>query len=306
MQTTSPVMSLKPKKKKKAWNLFFLALPLIMVVFLFSYVPLLGWALSLFEYKPGYALWDCEFVGLKYFQILFANGNTARVMKNTVIFSALGFLFLPLPMLLAILLNEINSTRFRKAAQVITTLPHFISWVIVYSVFFAIFSTEGMLNQVLQMMGVKKQSILTDRNAVYWFQALITQWKGVGWGSIIYIAAIAGIDQELYEAAYVDGAGRLRCALSITLPSLVPTFVVMMLLNISNFVSTGMDQYYQFKNNIVYNKIEVLDLFVYRLGLQQGDYSYAIAVGILKSVISIALLFIANATARRVRGESIV
>ena len=305
MHAAAPI-SLKPKKRKKQWNLFFLALPLIIVVFLFSYVPLMGWVLALFEYKPGYAIWDCEFVGLKYFQILLTNANTSRVMKNTLIFSLLGFACLPLPMLLAILLNEINSTRFRKAAQVITTLPHFISWVIVYSVFFSIFSTEGMLNQVLRMMGMKRQSVLTDRDAVYWFQTLITQWKGVGWGSIIYIAAIAGIDQELYEAAYVDGAGRFRCALSITLPSLMPTFVVMMLLNISNFVNTGMDQYYQFKNNIIYNKIEVLDLFVYRLGLQQGDYSYAIAVGILKSVISISLLFIANTTAKKVRGNSIV
>lgn len=304
--TTVSLPSSQRKKKKKSWNLFFLALPLIIVVFLFNYVPLLGWALALFEYKPGYALWDCEFVGLKYFQLLLTNYNTGRVMKNTLIFSGLGFLCLPLPMLLAILLNEIPSARFRKAAQVVTTLPHFISWVIVYSIFYSIFSTEGMLNQVLKMLDLPRQSILTDRDAVYWFQALITQWKGIGWGSIIYIAAIAGIDQELYEAAYVDGAGRFRCAVSITLPSLMPTFVVMMLLNISNFVNTGMDQYYQFKNNIVYNKIEVLDLFVYRLGLQQGDYSYAIAVGILKTAISLALLFIANTTARKVRGESIL
>lgn len=294
------------RKKKKQWNLFFLALPLILVVFMFSYVPLLGWSLSLVEYRPGLALKDCEFVGLKYFRLLLTNMNTARVMKNTLIFSLLGFCCLPLPMLLAILLNEINSTRFRKTAQVITTLPHFISWVIVYSIFFSIFSTEGMLNQLLLSMGMKRQSILTDRHAVYWFQTLVSQWKGVGWGAIIYIAAIAGIDQELYEAARVDGAGRFRCALSITLPSLMPTFVVMMLLNVSNFVNTGMDQYYIFKNNIIYNNIEVLDLFVYRLGLQQGDYSYAIAAGIFKSVISIALLFIANMTAKRVRGESIV
>lgn len=299
-------LAIRPRRRKKQWNLFFLALPLILIVFLFSYVPLLGWSLSLVEYKPGIALKDCEFVGLKYFKLLLTNLNTARVMKNTLIFSLLGFCCLPLPMILAMLLNEIDAAPFRKAAQVITTLPHFISWVIVYSVFFAIFSTEGMLNQMLLSLGLKRQAILTDRDAVYWFQTVITQWKSVGWGSIIYIAAIAGIDQELYEAAVVDGAGRFRCALSITLPSLMPTFVVMMLLNVSNFVNTGMDQYYIFKNNIIYNKIEVLDLFVYRLGLQQGDYSYAIAVGILKSFISIALLFTANATAKRVRGESIV
>lgn len=304
--TCLPSPTFKPSKPKRSWNLFFIALPLMLVVLLFSYVPLFGWIISLFEYKPGYPLFDNEFVGLKYFKMLFTNANTGRVMLNTLIFSSLNFLMLPLPMLLAVMLNEIRSNRFRKAAQIITTLPHFISWVIVYSIAFAIFSNDGMLNQVLVLLRTPKQSILTNRSAVYWFQTLVTLWKSLGWSAIIYIAAIAGIDQELYEAATVDGAGRFRCAISITLPSLIPTFLVLMLLNISNFVSCGMDQYYVFKNAIVYNNIEVLELFVYRLGLQLGDYSYAVAVGILKCVISLTLLFVANTFARKVRGESIV
>ena len=303
----APSAVLKARSKpKKAWNLFWIALPLILIVILFNYVPLAGWILSLFEYKPGYPLLQNKFVGLKYFNLLLTSASTARVMKNTLVFSFLDFLLLPLPMLLAILLNEIKSSKFRKTAQVVTTLPHFISWIIVYSIAFSLFSTEGLLNQLLRMLNMKPQSVLTDRKAVYWFQTLISQWKGLGWGAIIYIAAIAGIDQELYEAARVDGAGRFRCAVSITLPCLMPTFIVMMLLRVSNFVNSGLDQYYVFKNTIVYNNIEVLDLYVYRLGLQLGDYSYAIAAGIMKSFISIALLFIANAVARKVRGESIV
>lgn len=303
-QLQAPVI--RPRKKKKSWQLFFIMLPLILIVILFNYVPLAGWVLALFDYKPGRSLLQTEFIGLKYFQMILTKSATKRVMKNTLIFSALDFLALPLPMFLAMLLNEIKSNKFRKVAQVITTMPHFISWVIVYSLAFAIFSSEGLLNQVLAIIGADSQNVLMDKNAVYWFQTLISIWKGLGWSSIIYIAAIAGIDQELYEAARVDGAGRFRCALSITLPGLLPTFVVMMLLRISNFINSGIDQYYVFQNNLVTKNIEVLDLYVYTVGLKQQNYSYAIAAGIMKSFISIALLFLANFIAKKVRGESIV
>lgn len=297
---------LVPKKKKKSWQLFFLLLPLLVLVVMFCYVPLAGWVLSLFEYKPGYSLSHCEFVGLKFFKMILTKSATKRVLKNTLIFSSLDFLMLPLPMLLAILLNEIESNRFRKLAQVVTTLPHFISWVIVYSLAFALFSSEGLLNQLLSAIGSPTQNVLMNRKAVYWFQTLVSIWKGLGWSSIIYIAAIAGIDQELYEAATVDGAGRFRCALHVTLPGLMSTFIVLMLLKVSNFINSGIDQYYVFQNNIISNNIEVLDLYVYTVGLKKQDYSYAIAAGIMKSFISIALLFIANTTAKKVRGESIL
>lgn len=296
----------RPKKKKKNWQLFFILLPLMILVVLFHYVPLGGWVLSLFEYKPGSPLTQDQFVGLKFFKMILTKSATRRVLTNTLIFSSLDFLTLPLPMLLAILLNEIKSNRFRKAAQVITTLPHFISWIIVYSLAFALFSSEGLLNQLLLSMGLNTQNVLTNRHAVYWFQTLISIWKSLGWNAIIYIAAIAGIDPELYEAATVDGAGKFRCALHITLPGLMPTFIVLMLLRISNFINSGIDQYFVFQNNIIANNIEVLDLYVYTIGLKKQDYSYAIAAGIMKSFISIALLFMANFTAKKVRGESIL
>ena len=149
-------------------------------------------------------------------------------------------------------------------------------------------------------------NILADADSVYVVQTAIAQWKGLGWASIIYIAAISGIDQEQYEAAMIDGAGRLRCAIHITFPSILPTFVVMMLLDISNILNTGYEQYFLFKNAITAPKIEVLDLYVYRMGLQLADYSYATAVGIVKSLISITMLFGANALAKKVRGTSIV
>lgn len=294
------------RMKKRKWKLLLLALPLMVLVVLFHYVPLFGWFISFIEYKPGYKLLDNAFVGFKYFRMILTNRDIFNALTNTLILSSISFCLLPLPMIFAILLNEIESTRYRRLVQTITTLPHFISWIIVYSLSFAMFSSDGMVNQVLRMLSMKPQSVLTDRNAVYWFQTVMSQWKGLGWGAILYIAAIAGIDQELYEAAAIDGAGRLRCALHITVPGLMPTFLVLMLLGISGLINSGFDQYYVFKNSIIYKRIEVLELYTYRVGMQIGDYSFATAVGILKSIVSVTLLFTANRFARKIRGVPIV
>ncbi|MGI6173390.1 MAG: ABC transporter permease [Christensenellales bacterium] len=294
------------RKKRRRWELFFVAFPLMCIVLVFNYVPLFGWALSVFEYKPGTPLTQNEFVGLKYFQMILNSKDIRRVLTNTMIFSGLNFVLMPLPMLFAILLNEIQSTGFKKVTQTLTTLPHFISWIIVYSLAFAIFSTDGLLNTLLSMLGMKQQKLLQDRNAVYPFQTFISQWKSLGWNSIIYIAAITGIDQELYEAAAVDGAGKFRCAIHITLPGLMPTFLVVALLAVANFINSGLDQYFMFQNSVVMKNIEVIDLYTYRVGLKNQDYSYATAVGMCKSLISLVMLFVTNAIAKKVRGESIV
>jgi ABC-type polysaccharide transport system permease subunit len=202
-------------------------------------------------------------------------------------------------------MNEIRSNAFRRVVQTITTLPNFISWVIIFSLSFALFSSEGLINELLAPFGLS-QAILIDAKAVYWFQSALGVWKGVGWGAIVYIAAIAGIDQELYEAARIDGAGHLRCAWHITLPGLTSTILVLALLNIAGFINTGTDQHFMFKNPVIMDTIETLDLYTYRMGLQMYDYSYATAVGIFKSFISITLLFLTNTLAKKVRGETIV
>jgi putative aldouronate transport system permease protein len=304
----APLSLGRPRKTKKAWHLFYIALPLMILVVLFRYVPLFGWALSLFEYHLGTPIFENKFVGLKYFKMIFQNKDTARVMINTIVFALISFATLPLPMLLAIFLNELPGRRFRKLSQTLSTLPYFISWIIVYSIAFNLFGSEGMLNQIRVLMGLKpyRLGVLTDPDSVYWFQGFLTIWKTLGWNAIIYIAALTGIDQELYEAARVDGASRLQCALHITLPGLMPTFLVLMLLNVSNFVNIGFEQYFVFNNSFVFDKIEVIDLYNYRMGLQLFDYSYATAIGILKSFISIAMLVIANTVAKASRGEGIV
>ncbi len=298
----------KPKTRgmRKNWELFFVALPFMIMLIMFSYVPLAGWIISFFEYKPGRALFDCNFVGLKYFKYFLTDRDVLRVLKNTLVFSGIGYLLSPLPVLFAIGLNEISCTRFKKIAQTMTTLPHFISMIIVYALAFAMFSGEGVINTVLANLGSSaKIDWLTNKKIVYLFQTCISQWKGLGWSSIIYIAAISGIEQDQYEAAAIDGAGRFRQALHITIPGIMPTFLVLFLMAIANFMSTGFEQYYVFQNSMVYSKIEVLDLYVYKQGLKLFDYSYSTAIGIMKSIISIVLLFVANALARRVRGTNI-
>lgn len=293
------------QKKRKRWDMFFLALPFMILVLLFAYVPLAGWYFAFIEYRVGTPILECTFVGFDNFVRLFQTGAFIRTLKNTVIYSSAKYITLICPMIFAILFNEIQNTRFRKVVQTMTTLPHFISWVIVYGLVYALFTTEGPVNQLLAMFGTE-QRLLTDRDATYVFQSFLYLWKVLGWNSIIYVAAIAGIDQQLYEAATIDGAGHFRCALHVTLPGILPTFVVLMLLGVADFVNNGMDQYYVFQNAFTYNKLETLEMYTYKQGMKLMDYSYATAVGILKSGVSITLLFVTNAIAKKVRGNAIV
>ena len=292
-------------KAKKNWTYFFIALPLMGLVFLFNYVPLMGWYLAFIEYIVGQPILKCNFVGLKFFKLLINSRDFTRIMTNTCIFSAYYMLMLILPPMFAILLNELKSKRFSKLSQTAATLPNFVSWVLVYSVFYAVFTTDGVVNEVLSVFGAK-QSWLSSKKDVYWFQSFVWAWKNVGWKSIIYIAAMAGIDQTLYEAAAVDGANRFQQAVHITVPGLIPTFLVMFLLAVGAFVKNGLEQYMVFDNAIVHKQIETLELYTYNQGLKLLDYSYATAVGMFQSVISIVLLFMANALSKKIRGESII
>lgn len=291
--------------KKKQWSLFFIALPLMIYVFAFRYIPLMGWYFAFIEYRIGTPIMNCDFVGLGNFKAMFSNPAFFRALKNTMIFSGIKYALLFLPPVFAIMFNEIQNDRYRKVVQTMTTLPHFISWIIVYGLMWALFSTEGAVNRVLAVFGTK-QSLLTDRNNVYLFQTCLSVWKGLGWDAIVYVAAIAGIDQQLYEAAAIDGAGYFKRAIHITLPGIMPTMVVLLLLGVANIISNGMDQYFLFQNALIYNKIETLELYTYKQGIKLMDYSYASAVDITKSIVSITLLFSTNFIAKKIRGNSIV
>lgn len=301
------------KKKIRAYKEFLYIVPFLVLVLIFSYLPLYGWMYSFFDYQPPLPFsWD-SFVGLKWFKLLFKSKSyvkqTVEVLRNTFAMSGIALAFSWLPMFFAIFLNEIKNMRFRKFVQTVTTLPNFISWVLVYSVAFLLMSNNGMFNSVAMDLGLIERPIdFLKSNEHIWFKMWVwLTWKNLGWAAIMYIAAIAGIDAELYEAARVDGASRLKIIRHITLPSLLPTFFVLLLLNISNFLNNGMEQYFVFQNAWNREYIQVLDLYVYNLSTSKPPvYSVSTALSMLKSIVSLVLLFGANTFSKIVRKESII
>ena len=281
-------------------------------MFIFSYLPLWGWSYSFFNYKPGKALLDCEFVGWDHFTRLFGNPVLRRqlimVLRNTLAMAGLGVLFSPLTPVFAICMSELTNRRYRKIVQTLTTLPHFISWTIMYSlVFFMLNVNTGFINNLLVQTGVLDQPVnfLVSQDHVWLTMQGYGLWKGLGWGAIVYMAAIAGIDQELYEAAMIDGAGRLQRIWYITVPGLVETYFVLLIISFGNFLNTGMEQYYVFQNAMNQDYIQVLDLYVYNQGIKGGQVSYATAIGTMKSLIALVLFTFANILSKKVRGTSV-
>jgi putative aldouronate transport system permease protein len=311
------ILSTAPQKGQKAaiappMQLFLMLLPFLALVFVFSYLPLWGWRYAFFNYTAGETLSMKRFVGFFWFTYLFKNQATVndilRVMKNTLAMSGLGILTSWCPMAFAIFLSEIRSTRVRRMIQTLTTVPNFISWVLVYAVAFCIFSTDGFLSGIMVETGLwdsGRNLLMGDKHI--WLKMLgWGMWKGLGWSAIMYIAAITGIDPQLYEAATVDGAGRFQRMWHITVPELIPTYMVLLLLSIAGILSNGMEQYLVFENPTNSSPIMVLDLYVYKLGIDKGQIPLSTVVGMVKSVLSVALLFGANALSKLVRGKSIV
>ena len=213
---------------------------------------------------------------------------------------------MPVPMLFAIFLSEICSKKFQKVVQTLTTLPNFISWVIMFSLASSLFGSSGLVNSVVAKFGVEQGlNILTTDQHVWLIQALLNLWKTMGWNAIIYFAAISGLDQEVYEAAMVDGASRWQKIRYITIPLLIPTFFVLLVMNIGNFLNSGIDQFLAFGNALNKDWIEVLDLYVYNLGIGSGQISFSVAVGIMKSFVALVLFASANFASKKIRGTSV-
>lgn len=309
-------MQLRHKRKiviKDKYRLFLMALPFLILTFLFSYLPLHGWLYSFYNYRPGIPLKENEFVGFYWFTSIVSNptqtAEVLRVLRNTFAMSTLGIITSVLPVIFAIFLTEIKTNWLKKAIQVLTTLPNFISWVLVYSFAFALFSTNtGFVNRILMQLGLIDRGInfLASSKHVWLTMILWSTWKGLGWSAIMYLAAITGIDPELYEAAKVDGAGRFSMMWHITVPGIMPTYFVLLLLSIANFINNGMEQYFVFQNAINKDYIEVLDLYVYNIGMMGTSFSFATAVSALKSLVSVFLLLFANGLSKFVRGETIL
>ena len=307
----------RPEKGEKCsiepkFQLFLMFMPFALLLFVFAYLPLWGWRYAFFDYHAGDTLSMDKWRGFYWFTYMFQNPATAkhigRVMVNTLAMSGIGILFSWLPMMFAIFLSEIKNNALRKVIQTCTTIPNFISWVLVYAIALCIFSTDGFLSSLFVQTGIWKQgrNMLLSGEHTWLKMYLWGTWKGLGWSAILYLSAISGIDQQLYEAATVDGAGRFQKMWHITIPELIPTYTVLLTLSIAGVLSNGMEQYLCFENPQNTAAIEVLDLYVYKIGINGGLIPLSTVVSMLKSIISVVLLFLANNISKLIRGQSVV
>ncbi|WP_339208534.1 ABC transporter permease subunit [Paenibacillus sp. FSL K6-3182] len=290
--------------------LYMMSLPFVIWIFLFSYVPVWGWLTAFQNYKPKNGILNQKWVGLENFVELFQDERFYIVLRNTLAMSTMGLIVgFTIPVIFALLLNEIRGQFFKRSVQTISYLPHFVSWVVVAGLVTKILSTDGgAINQLLMYLNIIDTPIQFMAKGE-WFWSVVTLsdlWKEMGWNSIIFLAAMAGIDPELYEASTVDGAGRFRKMWHITLPGIRTTFMVLFILSIGHLISIGFEKQFLLGNPLVSDFSEVLDLYALKYGIQMSRYSYGTAIGIFNSVVSILLVFIANGIYKRVTKESII
>ncbi|MBO9606564.1 MAG: sugar ABC transporter permease [Paenibacillaceae bacterium] len=305
----------KGRRSPRRWYryryLYAMALPAVVLVFLFNYVVLAGWIIAFKNYRAGMTLWSAKWVGLKNFNDFFLRSDDyIFLLRNTLVMN-LGALFVGLfsAFVFAILLNEIRHRFFAKLVQTTTFFPFFISWVIIYAFMNSLFApSTGAVNELLAGWGWISDPInlLGDKKFSWTLMIGLETWKGLGYNSVIFLAAIAGIPAEQYEAAEVDGAGRFWKIVHVTVPNMMPTLVVLLILNSGWILNSNFDQYFLFTNATNWESMQVLEMYIYRYGLQLLNYPFATAVGIMKSVVSILLVIGVNALSKRVNGQSIL
>ncbi len=287
----------------KNYNLYLMILPVFAGFVVFKYFPMYGIILAFKDYDIVKGIWDSEWVGFKWFIYFFQDPYFGRLIRNTILLGLYGLIFgyWP-PILLALLLNEVRHNKFKKTVQSISYLPHFIATVVIVGMMIEIFGTFGVVNNILETLGIGRISFLSD--AKYFRSLYIGSeiWQGVGWSSILYIATLSGIDQELYLAASVDGAGRFRKAIHISIPGLVPTIRITLIFAISGIISVGFEKAYLLQNPATYETSDVIATYVYRMGIQQMNFSYGTAIGLFEGVISLMMLMLANYVVKKISG----
>ncbi|ACT03005.1 ABC transporter permease [Paenibacillus sp. JDR-2] len=288
----------------KQWDLQLMVIPALLLIFVFSYIPMYGVLTAFQDYSIFKGFLDSPWAGLKHFEMFFHAPEFERVMRNTIIISVLKLLFgFPAPIILALMLNEVKNMYFKRVVQTVSYLPHFLSWVIVSGFAMSILSVEnGSLNILLQSVHLIKEPISFLSIPEYFWTIIVTTgvWKEIGFSSIVYLAAIAGIDPNMYEAASIDGASRFKQIFMITIPTIMPVVIIFLILAIGNLLSAGFEDLLLLGVNPVLREVsDVLDTYVYRTGITGQRFSYATAVGLFKAVISVGLLTFANLLARR-------
>ena len=291
---------------RRHWLLYaMLALP-VLYYFLFCYRAMPGVVIAFKNYNMFKGIWDSPWVGLEFFERVSQSKTFWQSVRNTMVLNILGLVLgFPLPIVLALFLNEISHALFKKTVQTVLYLPHFISWSVVGGMMYQFFASSGLINTVVKAFGGQPVPFLTNKG--WWIcpYFIVGVWKSIGWNTIIYLSAMTGIDQEIYEAARVDGCSRFRMMTSITLPCIKDTVAIMLILAVGGMASIGFEQPYVMQNSTVMEVADVISTFVYRVGLEQGDFSIGTAVGLAQSVINFVLVISANAISKRVSGNGI-
>lgn len=296
---------------RSRWNnskyLLLLFLPAFVYYILFKYVPMFGILISFKDYNAFKGVWASEWVGLKYYITFFQSPDFLKLMRNTVLLGVYRIIFgFPAPVILALLLNEVRKGIVKKLVQSISYLPHFISNVVVVSMMFLFLSpTTGLVNQVLEGLGGNAVNFMQNENYFRSIYVLSEIWQHIGWEAIIYLAALSAIDPQLYEAARVDGANRWHQLLHITVPGIMPSIVILFILNIGQVLDIGFEKVLLMLNPSIYSTADVLSTYVYRVGIQSMNYSYGTAIDLFTSVINLAFILIANGISRKVSETSL-
>lgn len=305
-QTSQMEVKINPKPKKKNvlikyWDLYLLMVPGILFFIIYKYVPMWGIIIAFQDYSVFAGIKGSEWVGLKHFERMFQAEEFYRIFSNTLLISLYKLFWgFPAPIIVALMLNELRHMLYKRTIQTIIYLPHFLSWVIVGGIMMNLLSpSTGIINTFIQFLGFEPIYFIADDS---WFRTVLVTsdlWKSVGWGTILYLAALAGINPQLYEAARVDGANKWQQTWHITLPSLLPTIVILFILQMGNILEVGFEQVFILLNPLVYNVGDVFETYVYRVGVTQGQFSYTTAVGLFKSVIALIMVVMANRIAKK-------
>lgn len=286
--------------------LYVLLLPGLIFYLVYVYLPLLGSVIAFQDFSPFRGFTGSAWVGLKHFERLFSDRDVGRVLWNTVVLSLCQIIFaFPVSIVLALMLNEVRARIFKSTVQSVLYLPHFLSWVIIVGIWYQIFGTRGIANQALVELGFERVNFLTSEALFRPMFVLQTIWKEAGWGTILFLAALAGIDADLYEAAALDGASRWQRTLHITLPGLTPIIILLLILRLGNVLNVGFEHVFLLLNSSTERVAQVLDTFVYYRGIVNGDFSFATAVGLVKGLVGLVLVLGANQLAKRFGEEGV-
>ena len=291
---------------QRNWSLYILAVPVIIYFLLFSYRPMYGALIAFKDFSPGRGFAGSPWIGLEHFLRFFNSPFFFRLLRNTFLISFYGLLWgFPAPIILALLLNEVRHSPFKRTIQTITYLPHFISMIVIAGMLTDFSLSTGLFNDIIVFFGGERFPLLQQPTLYRTIYISSDIWQGIGWGTIIYLSALSAIDPELYEAAMIDGAGRLRQLFAITLPSIAPTIIILLILRIGNLLSVGYEKTLLIYNPSTYETADIISTYVYRSGLLEMNWSYSTAIGLFNSVINFTLLIMANKISRRVSETSL-